>query len=92
MSSPFGWDLPPGCTDKDINDHFGDPPMRECPTCMGDGDLPADELEEPELTWWQWIKNLFVAVYVVCPECNGDGEIVDEDEHDQQFFDEQERE
>lgn len=97
--SAFGWDLPPGCTDADIERAFGDPPMKECPTCLGDQEIEVDELDEmevdhPDLTWWQKLKNLFVAVWITCPTCEGYGEVEKTDEDfqaDQEVYDENER-
>lgn len=31
--NPFGWDLPPGVTNADIDRHFGDPDEIECDVC-----------------------------------------------------------
>ena len=34
MSRLFGWDLPPGVSQRDIDEHFGDDgPSGECPEC-----------------------------------------------------------
>lgn len=59
--NPFGWDLPPGCTDKDIDDHFGGPNLIECPDCDGDGKVMDDGAPD--------------AVPVKCSRCDGTGEI-----------------
>jgi len=55
--SPFGWDLPPGCSHADIERAMGgDEPTKRCPECKGsggkdepcamcdgDGEVPCDE-------------------------------------------------
>lgn len=61
---PFGWDLPAGCTNKDIDDHFGGPPempIKECPNCEGSGKVMDDGAPD--------------AVPVTCGKCKGEGEI-----------------
>jgi hypothetical protein len=41
MRNPFGWDLPPGCTNRHIDEAFGggpeEPPELLCVTCAGSG-------------------------------------------------------
>lgn len=32
--SKFGWNYPPGVTDKDIEKHFGDEPVAICEGCQ----------------------------------------------------------
>lgn len=39
LGNPFGWDLPPGCTHKDIDDAAGGR-MDVCPDCDGEGTIP----------------------------------------------------
>lgn len=98
MSNPLGWDLPAGCTDKDIDDHFGDPPMKECPTCLGDQEMEVDELDEMEvehveLGRWQKLKNFFTPVWLTCPTCEGYGEVPKTDEDfqaEQEMYDDNE--
>lgn len=81
--------LPPGCSSKDIDDHFGDPKMKECPTCDGAQEVHASDVRE--LRGWEWFKNLFLPVWIVCPRCEGQGEIVNEDEYDAEFYNECDR-
>ena len=45
LHNPFGWSLPPGVTNADIDKHFGDAPQVECKTC---GELFDPEDEETE--------------------------------------------
>lgn len=62
--NPFGWDLPPGCTDKDIDDAVGgrdDMPLKECPDCEGGGKVIDDGAPG--------------AVAVTCKKCKGEGEV-----------------
>lgn len=58
----FGWDLPPGCTDADIDRAFGDVPMKPCPACGGDG-----AVQNPEVTEFISLEK--------CGNCDGTGEV-----------------
>lgn len=79
--------LPPGCTDRDIDQHFGDPQMMECPLCDG-----RCEVLKPNPTPWQWLKSLIgLETFIVCPECDGDGDVQkteDDFQAEQEFYDE----
>jgi hypothetical protein len=46
---PFGWDLPPGCSMRDIDRAMGgdDEPMKECPRCSGYGTIGSNDDECP---------------------------------------------
>lgn len=69
--SKFGWDLPPGVTNADIDKHFGDPPTKQCKEC-GDDFEPEDEDD----TVCQTCKTTSPCCGVefdedirICPEC-----------------------
>jgi DnaJ-class molecular chaperone len=74
----FGWDLPPGCSHRDIDEAFGDPETIECPTCEGQGEVRADQFAE--LTWWATIKNYFRLIWMTCPECKGEQAVIKTEE------------
>lgn len=42
----FGWDLPPGCTQRDIDDAFGSPDIDECEAHEPDDDPYCQECLE----------------------------------------------
>lgn len=44
--NPFGWDLPPGCTNADIDRAMG-AYMDECPECGGGGTVNYGEGDQP---------------------------------------------
>ena len=60
LNHPFGWDLPPGCTNADIDRAMGGD-CDECPRCEGDGTILDDGAPD--------------AVPIKCPRCNGEGYI-----------------
>lgn len=45
MRSIFGWDLPPGCTQRDIDNAFGVEGPLDCPVC-----LDGVEMSGPDCT------------------------------------------
>lgn len=74
--NPFGWDLPPGCTDKDIDDAMGGR-MDECPDCEGAGTIPESNCCGATI-----IENTDICSKCKehcepqkCETCKGDGEL-----------------
>lgn len=71
--SPFGWDLPPGCSNADIDRYFGSPSddWEPCDLCHGDC-----KVNRYPLSFWETIK-----VHILrrphpqtwCPNCDGEG-------------------
>lgn len=57
---PFGWDLPPGCSQRDIDNAMGgDNDCIDCPECNGTGKVFDDGAPD--------------AVPIVCSKCGGEG-------------------
>ncbi len=44
--NPFGWDLPPGCSQRDIDRATGEDEV-ECPECEGEGTHDYGEGDQP---------------------------------------------
>jgi hypothetical protein len=51
----LNWDLPAGCTDKMIDEHFGDEPMITCEYCNTDF-YPEDNEQERKSTCEKCLK------------------------------------
>lgn len=60
--NPFGWDLPPGCSQRDIDKAMGedDETFICCKQCDGTGQVFDDR-----------VPNAFL---IICPHCKGEGE------------------
>ena len=75
MRNVFGWDLPPGCTDADIDRAFGDPEGEECECCEGTGRV-AEPVRRKYWTLWEKVKVFFGGEAptedTACPHCDGD--------------------
>ena len=80
MRNVFGWDLPPGCTDADIDRAFGDPEGEECECCEGTGRV-AEPVRRKYWTLWEKVKVFFGGEAptedTACPHCDGEGWVAD---------------
>lgn len=71
--SPFGWDLPPGCTDADIDRAMGgDNGEEDCETCDGTGKL-GSECCGAKVEQGICVKCKEHADEERCPDCKGEG-------------------
>ena len=74
----FGWDLPPGCTNADIDRAFGgdDVEREECDTCGGDGFIDA----KPTGFWHRFCIRFLGHPQPTkeCRRCHGEGYIDEE--------------
>jgi len=71
LRNPFGWDLPPGCTDKDIDNAFGDPDTKTCKTCNDEFEPEDDDQVECEhcRTHSHCCDVKFDQDIRICPKC-----------------------
>jgi len=63
--------LPPGCTDKDIERHFGDIPTKQCEVCDYDFEPDSNEQTKCEhcLTHSPCCDVKFDTDIRICPKC-----------------------